>query len=450
MPDGVRLSADLFVPDGEGPFPTILARTPYDNGRPDLVDRARALADAGYLVVLQDIRGRFDAEGAYDPFRHDADDGFATQEWIGAQPWSNGRIGMWGSSYGGWVQWSSATRGSRHLTAITPRVMATNLHRGLVYRGGALNLGVLLTWGLRTSARTVPEPRGPRLGGGVPRAAGRERRRRRRPRTSRTLARLDRARGRGRLVGARSTSTDAGNRRRRSGAGHGRLVRPLRDRHVRTFARATRTRGQGLASKPHRRRPVAARPERIDDDGRRRLRRALAARSRRALEERWFDRWLRDVNATASTTSRRSRSSSWASTSGVTAPSWPLPGTEVRPWYLHSGGAANRSRATDRSRPTRRADEPADTYVYDPEFPVQTRGGCNCCQPDIIPWGPYDQRDVEMRSDVLVYTSAPLQRDLTVIGPVRVVALGCDRRARHRLDRETRGRPSVRLRGEPL
>ncbi len=108
-------------------------------------------------------------------------------------------------------------------------------------------------------------------------------------------------------------------------------------------------------------------------------------------------------------------------------------GTSIR------AGAANTLQGDGTlSADTPRADEPADTYVYDPEFPVQTQGGCNCCQPDIIPWGPYDQRDVEMRSDVLVYTSraAGARPDGHRAGPGR--ALGGDRRARHRLDGEAR------------
>jgi putative CocE/NonD family hydrolase len=64
------------------------------------------------------------------------------------------------------------------------------------------------------------------------------------------------------------------------------------------------------------------------------------------------------------------------------------------------------------------SDEPADEYSYDPENPTPTNGGCNCCNPEIIPWGVFDQRSVEMRNDVLVYTTPPLQRDIEVTGPV--------------------------------
>jgi uncharacterized protein len=417
MSDGVRLSTDLFIPDGEGPFPTILIRTPYDNALPDYVTRARQLADAGYAVALQDTRGRFDSEGVYDPFRHEADDGFDAQEWVGAQAWSNGRVGMVGSSYGGWTQWSSATRGSRFLTAIAPRVMATSLHRGLVYRGGALNLGVLLTWGLRTSARSrqhlddIDWPEAFRI---LPLS-----------RTALVVAQdiphwrdwiaheaedewwapfdLDRRwakvaapalvmGGWYDLYSSDTFTSWAGLRR--EGQGHARKSRLVVGPWPHALSVSTKTGG-------------------IDFGVRSQL--DLAA-----LETRWFDRWLRD-HANGVDEEPPVRIFVMGSNEWRDAAEWPLPGTELRPWYLRSGGAANTLVGDGRLSADKPGDESADTFVYDPEFPVQTHGGCNCCQPDIIPWGPYDQRDVEMRSDVLVYTTAPLERDLTVVGPVRVV-----------------------------
>ena len=67
------------------------------------------------------------------------------------------------------------------------------------------------------------------------------------------------------------------------------------------------------------------------------------------------------------------------------------------------------------------SNEPADHFIYDPCFPVQTMGGANCCSPHIVPWGPYDQRSVEVRSDVLVYSSEPLDKDIEVTGPIKLI-----------------------------
>jgi putative CocE/NonD family hydrolase len=139
-----------------------------------------------------------------------------------------------------------------------------------------------------------------------------------------------------------------------------------------------------------------------------------------AIEQRWADRWLRDdpngVDEEPPVHIFVMGENRWHD-----APTWPLPGTGEQPWYLHSGGRANTLGGDGTLSPMAPADESADTFEYDPQFPVQTHGGPNCCSPDVVPWGPYDQRDVEMRADVLVYTSAPLERDLTVVGPIRVV-----------------------------
>ena len=100
---------------------------------------------------------------------------------------------------------------------------------------------------------------------------------------------------------------------------------------------------------------------------------------------------------------------------------WPLARTDWQPWHLHSGGAANSVRGDGTLSLDSPGDEPADTFEYDPNFPVQSLGGANCCTPHIEPWGPYDQRPVEARHDVLCYTSAPLEQDLQVIGPIKLV-----------------------------
>lgn len=126
MPDGVRLAADLYHPAGKTPAPTVLMRTPY--GRTN-INRifATLFAERGFNVVAQDVRGRFGSEGHFEPYVHEAADGAATLAWIAKQPWSNGRIGMWGQSYVGFVQWAAATTGTPHLHAMLPAVTQANL-----------------------------------------------------------------------------------------------------------------------------------------------------------------------------------------------------------------------------------------------------------------------------------------------------------------------------------
>ena len=83
--DGVNLSTDIYLPNGEGQFPTVLIRTPYDNN--NNIEKARRLADQGFACVIQDVRGRYDSDGEYYPFVNEGPDGFDTQEWIGSQAW---------------------------------------------------------------------------------------------------------------------------------------------------------------------------------------------------------------------------------------------------------------------------------------------------------------------------------------------------------------------------
>ena len=105
MKDGVNLSTDIYLPKTNEKLPTVLMRTPYSNNTDEMISKAKSLAKNGYACVMQDCRGRWDSEGVFYPFIDDGEDGFITQEWIGKQPWSNGKIGMSGSSYLGSVQW---------------------------------------------------------------------------------------------------------------------------------------------------------------------------------------------------------------------------------------------------------------------------------------------------------------------------------------------------------
>ncbi len=126
MPDGVRLAADVYHPVGLTPAPTVLMRTPY--GRTNINQIfATLFAERGFNVVAQDVRGRFGSEGTFEPYVNEASDGAATLAWIADQPWSNGRSGMWGQSYVGFVQWAAASTGTPHLHAMLPAITQANL-----------------------------------------------------------------------------------------------------------------------------------------------------------------------------------------------------------------------------------------------------------------------------------------------------------------------------------
>ncbi len=141
MRDGVLLRADLYRPAGGGRFPTLVYRTPY--GKDDLLTSgseptlSRA-AHAGYAVVVQDVRGRYNSDGEFHPYQQEGRDGYDTVEWAAAQPWSNGRVGTFGLSYPGAVQWLLAMEAPPHLVAIFP-AMTFATARHFFHFGGAWN-----------------------------------------------------------------------------------------------------------------------------------------------------------------------------------------------------------------------------------------------------------------------------------------------------------------------
>jgi putative CocE/NonD family hydrolase len=124
MRDGVELAVDLVRPDLEGRFPVVLVRTPYDKtvARARTEAQFRKLAERGYIVAVNDCRGRFNSDGEFFPYMHEADDGHDTVEWVAAQDWCDGNVGMLGGSYVGQTQWYAACRVPPHLKAIVPIV----------------------------------------------------------------------------------------------------------------------------------------------------------------------------------------------------------------------------------------------------------------------------------------------------------------------------------------
>src|SRR5262245_23436243 len=139
MRDGVKLVADVFRPSGEGKFPTVLARTPY-NRLSEGALKGGWYAKRGYVFVAQDVRGRFASGGEWFPFVNETRDGADTLDWIAAQPWSDGKAGMIGASYVGLVQWLAAKSGNPHLVCIVPQVSPPDPDQNFPYEGGAFML----------------------------------------------------------------------------------------------------------------------------------------------------------------------------------------------------------------------------------------------------------------------------------------------------------------------
>ena len=418
MRDGVRLSADLYLPDILGPHPVVLIRTPYDNNGAALIEKGRRLANSGYACVIQDCRGRWDSEGEYYAFHQEGPDGYDTQEWAGRQPWSNGKIGMSGGSYLGAVQWQSAPHRSPFLTCMAPRVICCDYYDGLVYPGGAFQLNVLMTWGMRTNSRT---------GQSIDFHNWTE--------ALRVLpvSSMDELAGRTLPFWkdwiehpAYDDYWEAINDEKRWSE----IVAPalnmggwydLYAQHTFRAFNGLRLQGGSAAARqsqlivgpwPH---ALSVSPRTGDVD--------FGAHSMvdlEALEMRWFDYWLKQID-NGIVTEAPLRLFIMGDNLWRDEWEWPLARTDWQKWHLHSHGSANTLRGDGTLHPDSPEDEASDHFIYDPDYPVQTAGGNNCCSPHIIPWGPYDQRAVEMRQDVLCYTSAPLPEPLEVTGPIQVV-----------------------------
>src|SRR5712671_1992277 len=153
--DGVTLYADSYRPKSSGGFPVILMRTPYDKSVSWAVSPVFKIVPRGYVVIIQDVRGRYTSEGEWYPFKHEQADGFDTVEWAATLPYSDGKVGMMGGSYVGATQMLAAIAQPPHLAGICPVVTASNYHDGWTYQGGALEQWFDQKWTTQLATNTL-------------------------------------------------------------------------------------------------------------------------------------------------------------------------------------------------------------------------------------------------------------------------------------------------------
>jgi putative CocE/NonD family hydrolase len=409
MRDGARLSANVFLPSENAPLPAILVRTPYGKGT-SLVPNYQAFVDRGYAVVVQDVRGSYDSEGVFEPLTQESDDGSDTINWIARQPWSNGKVGMIGGSYLGIAQWKAALTGNPHLKAIFPVVSGDDDYRDRFYSaGGALKLGHRLEWLAENRKASGYEPDFNKFIWHLPlwtadvAATGKPEsewvQAMEHPaydsfwQTISTRQHLDKIRVPVFAVGGWydnyvESDLDAYAALRRSSGLNHILIGPWPHNMSAKFADANYGPDSSV--------PV------------------------RRLQLQWFDQWLRGKDSPVASAPPASifvmGANRWREER-----EWPPAGARPRILFLESRGHANTlgGDGTLQDRLPRR--EASDSFTYDPRDPVPTRGGAVCCNPRVFPWGPLDQRPVEKRADVLVYSSGPLEAGLEVVGPVKVV-----------------------------
>lgn len=372
MRDGVKLATNVYLPDGPGPFPIVLSRTPYgkDQGRGD----AESINKAGYARVVQDCRGRFKSEGKYLPWENDIEDGYDTLEWLAKQPWSNGKVGMTGGSALGITTHLAAMSGHPALKAAFVTVSHGSPYQNANYPGGIYLKNMREEWLRRQGVPPPDEPK-PRIGY-----------------YDDDARRLDMRSYLGKItvpfygVGGWYDIFSQGT--------------------IDTFTLLQEKGGPG--AKGNQRLVMGG-------FGHRQLMGDLkypAEAAGRPMADMipWFDYWLKGVDngitkqprvkyyVLGDPMDKSAPGNDWR-----TADTWPPPSTATS-FYLQAGGKLATSAPSSA--------EGKLSFVYDPKDPVPSLGGNNL----MMDAGPMDQRPVSSRKDVLKFETEPLKDAVEIAG----------------------------------
>lgn len=419
MRDGVFLSADVFTPASDRKFPVLLERTPYD--RSGETAMANELASHGYIVVLQDTRGRYESGGEFYPFRDESLDGYDTIEWAAALDHANGKVGMFGGSYVGATQMLAAMARPPHLVAIFPYLTASEYYDGWTYQDGVLMQWFSSSWTsilaidtLRRRAEQMQSPRQwvtpselsdyPILKMPTPQSLAPYFRDWLEHETSDAYWQKSRV----------SDHYADMNVLGLHGAGWHDLflkgsIKNYTGLHEAASTAEARS-GQRLLIGPWAHAPIS--PEGKVGDvtfGK------AAVLDMTGTILKWFDYTLKSIkNEYAGSSPVRlfiMGDNVWRDEQ-----EFPLARTRYTRYYLHSLHGANGSGSNGELTETAPLDtEPKDEFDYNPQNPVPTIGGRLCCGTSLPP-GPADQRPNESRSDVLIFSTRRLDKDTEVTG----------------------------------
>ena len=408
MRDGVRLSTNIYRPDTSGTFPVLLARSPYGNGgagNPDALFFARR----GYAVVVQDTRGRSESEGIFDANQPEALDGYDTQQWIGKQAWCNGKIGTFGGSYVGFTQWMPAALQSKYLVTMVPVVTFSDLH-DVVYQNGAFRLDLFTPWSIEmTHPYNVSYSY----------VAGRM------DSILMTLPLIGQDRAMGWRISFlrdwlshpehdsywdRTSIGEAYTNIRTSVYNIGGWYDILLEGTINNYLKMT---VPGIDPEISSKQKLLIGPW-IHSMGKRKIGELdfgeESVFKSAEIRLRWFDSQLKGIdNGVMEEPPVRifvMGINRWRYEN-----EWPLARTDYQNYYFHSQGKANTLKGDGRMDKKSPKKESPDNFDYHPEDPVPTIGTM----------GPYDQRSVEERQDVLVYSTPALKKDLEVTGPVKAI-----------------------------
>ena len=411
LPDGTRLSADLYRPADDGSHPTVFELTPYSNNSDRTMEAAWAFVRRGYAYITVDVRGRYDSEGVFDAWRDDGKDGSQVIDWIADQAWSNGRVATTGGSYSGMNQWLMARESNPHHVAIVSYVAPADGFQDAARFNGVPKLDLIFTWSAGMYGRVNQSRNGwdwQGVMGQLP---------------LNTLGELagrpisfwegwmehdvlddwwDPVQMSGRYEDFDIPSFNV------TGWWDGQLIGATKN-----YENAVRTGSDPadhmLVIGPwlhgvNRNRRIGVRdygPEAIIDLD--------------AVRDTWLDQRMLggpkgDLPPVMYFLQGKNE---WKHAS-----SWPLADTRYTSFFLDSGGNANTLFGDGLLREGRAGGGPPDEFVYDPMNPVPTVSSRTAGARGGIAQGSVDNRTVETRSDVLVYTTEPLEEGVEITGRV--------------------------------
>lgn len=429
MRDTVKLRADIYRPQAEGRFPVLLQRTPYDKNNG--VSFGLKAASRGYVVIIQDVRGRYESEGDWYTFKNESRDGYDTVEWAASLPYANGKVGMFGGSYVGATQMLAAIARPPHLAGICPVVTASNYHEGWTYQGGAFEQWFNESWTSGLAQNTL---------------------------SRQIVAHSDARSGMWTVPLSLYPLFDLPHPPTEMGSTGGLapyfldwLEHPDYDSYWKELAIDEHFSdiavpalhvaawydiflGGSLANyigiKAHGASEEARRGQRLvvvigghAGSGRRvgdfDFGEQAGRDDENVLALDWYDHLFKGIDNQFSSP-KPVKIFVMGTNQWREEDDWPLTRSRPTKYFLHSSGKAN-SLAGNGALTTQTAEkEPADQYVYDPRNPAPTIGGPLCCDSRHWPPGPRDQRAAEQRPDVLIYSTGVLDQDLEVTGPVRL------------------------------
>jgi uncharacterized protein len=432
MRDKVHLATDIYRPAAEGRYPVILIRTPYKKDMTAL--QARAYARRGYVCAVQDCRGRFGSEGVWEPFVNEPEDGYDTIEWLAARPWSNGKVGMIGGSYVGWVQWWAAREKPPHLVTIVPNVSPPDPFYNMPYEYGAFFLWGAIWWADILESNATADLSGAAMG------------RISEKKYKVLLKSLP-------VIDLDKTVLGKANPYWRKWIAHptedgywdrSSFLNRLKDVQIPVFHQSGWFDGDGIGTKlnylkmesfGHQNQKMIVGPWGHSD---------IASRGGGDLDFgasalidlkrdylRWFDFWLKGLD-NGIMKEPKVKLFVMGTNKWLTDDVYPLSYTRFENWYLAGGGKANTSRGDGLlvAEPPAK-DSPPDAFVYDPGDPTPSPEFYEESEADAKKVRSQEEKTKEAkgyhesvvsgRADILVYQTPALEKPLTFAGPLSAV-----------------------------